>query len=71
MQEEPFWGCSWIGGSIKTPLIKICHTYPKMMKLGTVIAYQKKIQKIYKPHDTATFVISGNTDIDCILIHNF
>ena len=29
------------------PLPKICHTYPTMMKLRTVIAYLKKIQKIW------------------------
>ena len=32
-----------------------------MIKLGTVIPYLKKIKKY----------ISRNTDIDCILIHNF
>ena len=30
------------------PLPKICYTYPTMMKLGAVIPYLKKIQKIYK-----------------------
>ena len=40
------------GGGKKTPLPKICHTYPTMMKLGTVITYLKKIQKIYKSRDT-------------------
>ena len=34
-------------------LPKICHTYPSMMKLGTVIPYLKKIRKIYKPCDTS------------------
>ena len=34
------------------PLPKICHTYPTMMKLGTVITYLKKIQKIYESRDT-------------------
>ena len=29
----------------------ICHTYPKMIKLGTVISYLTKIQKMYKSHD--------------------
>ena len=67
------------------PLPKICHTYPTMMKLGTVIPYLKKIQKIYESRDTpvtsadisifhwksANFVISRNTDIDCILVHDF
>ena len=33
-------------GGQKGPLLKICHTYPAMMKLGTVNAYLKKIQKI-------------------------
>ena len=31
---------------------KICHTYPKIMKLGTVIPYLKKIQKIHESRDT-------------------
>ena len=30
------------------PLPKICHTYPAMIKLGTVISYLRKIQKISK-----------------------
>ena len=34
------------------PLPKICHTYPAMMKLGTVIPYLKKIEKIYESRDT-------------------
>ena len=40
-------------GAKKTPhLPKICHTYPTMMKLGTVIPYLRKIQKIYESRDT-------------------
>ena len=39
-------------GAIKAPLPKICHTYATMMKLGTVIPYLKKIQKIYESRDT-------------------
>ena len=40
-------------GAKKTPhLPKICHTYPTMMKRGTVIPYLRKIQKIYESHDT-------------------
>ena len=31
---------------------KICHTYSKMVKLGTIIPYLKKIQKIYNLHKT-------------------
>ena len=34
-------------GGKKAPLPKNCHTYPTMMKLGTVIPNLKKIQKIY------------------------
>ena len=35
-------------GSKRPALPKICHTYPTMMKLGTVIPYLKKSQKIFK-----------------------
>ena len=41
----------WVGAK-KAPLPKTCHTYPTMMKLGTVIPYLKKIQKIYESCDT-------------------
>ena len=74
----------WQG--VASLLSKICHTYPTLMKLGTVMPYLKKIQKIHKSRDTtfsvlptssfflwksAIFVISGNTGIDYILMHNF
>ena len=36
------------------PLPKICHTYPTMMKLGTVIPYLTKILKNYELRDTHT-----------------
>ena len=40
--------CSWMrGGSKKAPSLKSV-THPTMMKLGTVIPYLKKIQKIDK-----------------------
>ena len=43
----------WGEGVAKRPsLPKICHTYPTMMKLGTVIPYPKKIQKMYESRDT-------------------
>ena len=41
-----------LGGIQKGLLPKICHTYPTMIKLGTVIPYPKKIQKIYESRDT-------------------
>ena len=41
----------WEGGQ-KIPLPEIFHTYPAVIKLGTVIPYLKKVQKIYKLRDT-------------------
>ena len=55
IQDGHFWGCSKMGvggGGKKSPLLKICHTYPAMMKLSTVIPYLKKIPKLYKSRDT-------------------
>ena len=43
MGGGPFWGAL---------LPKIRHTYPKMMKLGTVIPYLRKIQKMHNSRDT-------------------
>ena len=76
-------GVGW--GAKRSPLSKNCQTYPTLIKLGTVIPYLKKIQKIHKSHDTpwvlltsaffhrksTIFSISGNTSIDCILMHIF
>ena len=40
------------GGRAKRPVLpKICHTYSTMMKLGSVIPYLKKIQKINESRD--------------------
>ena len=37
------------GSGVKKDLLpNICHTYPTMMKVGTVIPFLKKIQKKYK-----------------------
>ena len=71
----------------RAPFPKICQAYPTMMKLGTVLPNLKKIQEIYESCNTlldfssadisiihrksANFAISRNTDIDCILVHNF
>ena len=35
-------------GAKQGPIPNINHTYPAIMKLGTVITYLKRIQKIYK-----------------------
>ena len=40
-------------GAKRFLLPKICHKYPTIMKLGTVIPYLKQIQKIYESHDTS------------------
>ena len=45
------WG-GWGGGAKRPPLPKIFHTYPTVMKLGTVKPYLKKIQKIYQSRET-------------------
>ena len=65
----------------KAPVFKICHTYPTIMKVGTVIPYLKKIRKIYNYvthlssfadiRKSVVFAISRNTGIDCIFAHNF
>ena len=53
IQDRHFRGCSRMGGGDKkAPLPKICHRYPAMTKLGTVIPYLKKIQKIFESRDT-------------------
>ena len=58
----------------------ICHTYPTMMKLGTVVPYLNESQKHISARQTpwvvltaaffhrmsGNYVISKNTDIDCI-----
>ena len=55
IQDGHFRDCLWMGGGRQKapPLPKICHTYPTMMKLGTVTPYLKKIQKIYISRDTS------------------
>ena len=69
----------WGGGA------QICHTYPAIMKLGTVIPCLRIIQKIYESRDTPLdfcwhqYFFNENQQIleyqkiqkDCVLIHNF
>ena len=52
IQDGLFRGCSRMEGAKKAPLPKICHTYPTMIKFGTVIPYLEKIEKIYESRDT-------------------
>ena len=63
----------WWWGESKRPRPKICHTYPTMMKLDTVIPELKKIQKINLNHVTHTLsyadishqhVFTGNQEIE-------
>ena len=53
IQDEIFRGCSWMGETSlpPPPFLKIGHTYPTMIKLGTVIPYLRKIQKMHKSGD--------------------
>ena len=53
IQDGLFRSCSWIGGQKGPHLPKICHKYPTMMKLDTVIRYLKKVQKMYEPRDAS------------------
>ena len=76
------WGGGAGGRAKSSPLPKICHIYPTMMKLGADIPY---LMKIYESRDTplnsaeisdfhpksANFATSRNTDIHCILVLNF
>ena len=90
IQDGLFRDCSRMGegGRAFWPTLrKICHTNPTMMKLGTVISYLRKIQRMYKSSDTpleffllasaffhrksANFATSRNTYIDWNLIDNF
>ena len=52
IQDGLIRGCSRMGGGKNPPLPKICHTYPTIMKLGTVIPRPKKIQKKYESRGT-------------------
>ena len=52
IQDGPFWCCSRMGVGKKSLLPKICSIYCSVMKLGTVIPYLKKIQKLYESRDT-------------------
>ena len=83
-----FWAALRMGWGMgkSSPSPKNYYTYPEMIEFGTIIPYQKKIQKTYESRATplefcwskhffhrksADFTISRNTDIDCILMHNF
>ena len=84
MQDGLFRGILRMGRAKYPPPSKICHTYPTMMKLGTVIPYLKKIKNIWIRWHTpwvpltwasfhqksANFAWSRNTCIDCMLIQN-
>ena len=70
LQDGHFRGCSRMGGPKSSPpLPKICHRYPTMMKLATVIPYLKKIRKIYD-HMTHT-LSSADISIFALEISKF
>ena len=45
IQDGLFGGCSRMGRTKRPPVHKFCHTYPTMIKLGTVIPSLNRIQK--------------------------
>ena len=45
-EADQGWGRGVKKAPKKDALPKICHTYPTMIKLGTVIPYLKKIKNI-------------------------
>ena len=53
IQDGFFRGCSRMGLGFLAPLPKIRHTYPTTIKVGTVIPYLRKIQKMYESCDTS------------------
>ena len=76
IQDGPFRDCSRMGGAKRSAVLKICHTYPAMVKLVTLIPHLKKIQKKFCWHqhfltENHQIVLHQEIDIDCILIHNF
>ena len=54
-----FGAAQGLGEAKKPPLSKICHTYPNLMKLGTVIPYLKKIQRFKKYINHVTHPLSS------------
>ena len=75
----------WEGGGLFPPVLKICHTYPTMMKLGSYTLPKEDPKSIWLTchipwvlltsaffhQKTENFGTSTNTDIDWILINNF
>ena len=72
IQDGLFWSCLRIWGrGFLAPVPKICHTYPTMMKFGTVVTWHTPwllLTSTFFHRKSANFVISKNTDIDCILV---
>ena len=52
--DGSFRGCSRLCEQ-KVPFHKVCHSYPPLIKLGTVIPYIKKIQKTYRSRETLSY----------------
>ena len=85
IQDGPFRGCSWIGGgggeggkkppSLKsvTHILQIWHSYSLPKEDISITWYISWVLPTlaFFPRKSANFAISRNTDIDCILIHNF
>ena len=52
IQVGVFGNTPWWEVGKKGPLLKICHTYLTMIKLGTVMPYLKKTQNVYESRKT-------------------
>ena len=62
------------------PLPKICHSYSRMMKFGSYTLAKEDPKNIWITWHTSWVLLTAaffhrksarNTDLDCILIHNF
>ena len=75
IQDWPFRGCSRMGGT-KSPLPKIWYSYilhkedPTIMQITWHIPWVLLTSAFLHPK-SAIFVISINTNVDCILMYNF
>ena len=63
------------GGAKSSPLPKICHTYPTMMKFYSYTlpwhTLWVLLTSAFFHRGSVNFGITKNADIDCILVHNF
>ena len=72
IQDRPFRGCLRMeGGGKNAPVPMICHIYPTMMKLGTLIVYIKKIHVTQLLSSVDISIFSLKVSIHNFSIHNW